>query len=146
MNSRVKKKGPNGDGEWNNDVSNDDEALVLSSEDHTIPSKGHVIPGDDHFHGKAAESEDDNDTAGECLDMPMDSVTTDGFTDHMDPIDFIETHPRDFGHGRQQHLNGPHLQGYGRSLGIGGGGVVQDVQNERWGMVLQMEDSNKKGK
>jgi len=130
----------------------------IPSEDHVIYPESHVSSPEDHVSNRAdhlqvkvVDSEEDNDTAGEGLDMPLDSMTTDGYTDNQfDPIDFIETHPRDFTHGRQA-LNGPHFMGHGQSWRIGGGGVVQgdavqDIQYDRWGMVVQVEDSGKKGK
>lgn len=121
-------------------VSNDDEGHVISQEE------DHMVQSDENWHGNTRESEED--TAGEGMDTPpLDSVTTDGYTDHMDPIDFIETHPRDCGRNRQR-LGGPHPQGYTHSfeedVGVGQG-VIREAQYEKWSMLMQMEDSNKKG-
>ena len=125
------------------------DGCQISSEDHVIHPEGHVTSPGDHVSNQAVnvvDSEEDNDTAGEGLDTPLDSMTTDGYTDNqLDPIDFIETHPRDFAHGRQTLNEPPHFIGHG-NWRIGGGGVVQDIQCDRWGVVVQVEDSGKKGK
>ncbi len=142
------------------------DGLLILSEDQMIPSEGHSLPAADHSSMISSETQSaipahiddgintsddpyhinaaDSDTAGEGRDTPLDSMTTDGYTDHLDPIDFIETHPRDFGCGSSA-LDRVHLVGHGRGLNITGGGVVHEVQYDRWGMIVNVED-NKKGK
>lgn len=99
------------------------------------------------WHGDAVESEED--TAGEGMDTPpLDSVTTDGYTDHLDPIDFIETHPRDWGQHHHQRLDVAHPQGYAHPFNKGvcvGRGVIREAQYEKLSMLMQMEDGSKKG-
>ena len=136
MNDRVRSR-PIKTGEESHVISNDNKG----HEDH--------MDQNEQWYGDAVESEED--TAGEGVDTPpVDSVTTDGYTDHLDPIDFIETQPRDYGRHHHQHPFGmSHPQGYSHSfdkgVGVVGRGVICEAQYEKWSMIMQMEDGNKKG-
>ena len=124
--------------------------LKMSEKNHTMSNNvDHMIlhmTQDKHDCGGPRESEEE-DTAGEGGDTPsLDSMTTDWQTDLHDPIDFIETHPRDFG--CRQRLDGPAPHCYAHSFDEGvrvGRGVLGEAQYEKWSLLMQMEDGSKKG-